>query len=186
MSETLRDGYALTEIYLGECQIHGYHGRTVCDRCREAGSVALLVRSPASGNFRTAYVNETLLRFRGGGREKLRQEARCRACLRPRGPDSIKESRIDEQHNVVGSRSLTRHHLIPEKWFKHQLPPTRAVRSVDANIVPLCRPCHVQVESDEEARRMLRRALGSDEVSFMNQLAGEPWTLHRYPRTSQR
>ena len=177
------DGRA-EQVYLGECHLHGYHGRTVCQTCRDSGQVALLVKVVGSGEpgrFRLAHVNSSLLRFQGGGRMKLRQEARCRACLRPKGPDSIRESQLDEQHNVVGSRPLTRHHLIPEKWFKRQLAPTRAVRSVDANIVPLCRPCHVLVEKDEEARRMLRRVLGSDEVAFMIQLATEDWVNAKYP-----
>lgn len=81
-----------------------------------------------------------------------------------------------------GTRPLTRHHLLPLEWFKHQLAPTRALRSVDANIIPLCRQCHDEVENDDESRRMLRRSLGPDEASFAIQLAGEHWFEDRYPR----
>lgn len=176
------------ESFIGECPNHGWHGKTVCPHCREVGHVALHVMLPPKvglpRRYGIVYVSQSLLRFRGGGREKLRQEARCRMCLRPRGPETVREwqSTLDAQHNYIGSRPLTRHHLIPENWFKFQLRPTRAVRSVDANIVPLCRPCHDEVEHDEESRRMLRRVLGSDEIAFVIQLAGEEWFNERYPK----
>lgn len=168
-------------VYLGECPEHGWHGRNVCPTCREVGQISLLVTSRSNPRyFHMVQVSQSLVRFRGGGREKLKMEGRCRMCLRPRGPDS----RIELSEGgpfELGARPLTRHHLLPERWFKHQLPPTRALRSAEANVVPLCRPCHDEVEWSIESRRMLRRALGPDEVSFMIQLAGEAWVDHRYP-----
>lgn len=174
----------MTTTFVGECVLHGWHGRTVCPPCSQDGHVALHVRSPNSGNMRLVYVSSSLLRFRGGGREKCRLENRCRMCLRPRGPESTREWRMLEAQNAVavGGRPLTRHHLLPLEWFKRQPGPTRAVRSVDANIVPLCRVCHDEVENDVESRRMLRRVLGAEEVSFMIQLASEAWMDARYPR----
>jgi hypothetical protein len=188
-----------TPVILGECVRHGWHGRTVCPTCREQGAVALEVRTNIR-RLKIVEVNSSLLRFRGGGREKVRQEARCRMCLRSKGPDSRKEweqslpiaqREPDHMHNVllgelpepkfVGSRSLTRHHLVPEYWFKKQPPATRAVRSVDANIIPLCRPCHEEVERDKESRRMLRRVLGAEEVAFAIQIATVDWFNSRYP-----
>lgn len=177
------------EVYIGQCALHGWHGKTVCPRCREVGQVAVHVLSkPTVGKprrYRLTYVNQSLLRFRGGGREKVRQEGRCRMCLRPRGPDTavvwIKETQQGIEYKT-GSRTLTRHHLIPQEWFRRQLAPTRAIRSVDANIVPLCRPCHDEVELDIEGRRMLRRVLGAEEVAFIVQLASENWFEARYPK----
>lgn len=167
------------ELFLGECPLHGWHGKTVCVRCREAGSVALFVKT-LSGGLRTIYVSESLLRFRGGGREKVRQEARCRMCLRPRGPDTRAEA-ISKDF-PPGVRALTRHHIVPQSWFKGQPPATRAIRSVDANVVPLCRQCHDEVEGDEEGCRMLRRVLGTEEITFVLQTAGHPWLDRRYPK----
>ena len=172
-------------VYLGECVRHGWHGRNVCPLCREEGQITLLVRSSQNpGHFHTVQISQSLVRFRGGGREKIKLEGRCRMCLRPRGPDSRLEWDAAGGEFGLGARPLTRHHLIPERWFKGQLPPTRALRSSESNIVPLCRPCHDGVEIDVESRRMLRRVLGPDEVSFMIQLAGAPWVAARYP-TSQ-
>lgn len=171
--------------FVGECVDHGWHGRTVCPACSVLGRVVLQVRSPISGSYRLAQVSSSLLRFRGGGREKCRQENRCRMCLRPRGPETLHEFEDEVARGLIhrlGSRPLTRHHLLPLWWFKRQPPPTRAVRSVDANIVPLCRICHDDVENEEEGRRMLRRVLGGDEVAFAIQLATEAWMDSRYPR----
>jgi hypothetical protein len=165
------------QIFLGECPVHGWHGKTVCPACRETGQIAVIVSNSPS----LIYVTESLIRFRGGGREKLRQEARCRMCLRPRGPDTPKEwAQVGGQ---VGGRTLTRHHIVPERWFKHQVPPTRALRGVDPNVVPLCRGCHDEVEHDREGRRMLRRVLGTEEIAFAIQIAGEAWFDQRYPKT---
>lgn len=174
-------------IMLGECVRHGWHGKTVCPACRETGQVVLPIRVLASGprRYRMISVSQSLLRFRGGGREKVRQEARCRMCERSRGPDTQKEWLQGVAGGKVfelGSRSLTRHHLTPQWWFKGQPPPTRAIRSVDANIVPLCRPCHDEVEREEGGRRMLRRVLGAEEIALILQLAGEDWFEERYPK----
>lgn len=172
-----------TRPTVGECHLHGWHGKTVCPPCSKQGKVTLpvMARAGSPRRYRLVNVSSSLLIFRGGGREKTRQEGRCRMCLRPRGPDS-KQEWLQTPFSFDGTRPLTRHHLLPLEWFKYQLAPTRAVRSVDANIVPLCRQCHDEVEDDEESRRMLRRALGADEVSFAIQLAGEQWFEERYPR----
>lgn len=177
-------------IMLGECIRHGWHGKTVCPACREVGQVALPVRAHRRSSpreYRLVHISQSMLRFRGGGREKVRQEARCRMCLRPRGPDSRGEwvkGTAGGKVFAIGGRSLTRHHIVPQEWFKHQPPPTRAIRSTDPNIVPLCRPCHDEVELEEEGRRMLRRVLGAEEVAFMLQLAGEDWVNAKYPPSS--
>lgn len=171
-------------VFLGECVTHGWHGRNVCPACREAGQIAVQVLSkPRLGEprrYHTVLVTQSLVRFRGGGREKIKMEGRCRMCLRPRGPDSRIELDAGGPFEL-GARPLTRHHLVPERWFKNQLPPTRALRSAEANVVPLCRPCHDGVETDIESRRMLRRVLGPDEVAFVIQLAGRSWMDSRYP-----
>ncbi len=172
-------------VFIGECTVHGWHGKTVCPPCATEGKVALHVLASSEygkpRRYYLVYVSSSLLVFRGGGREKARQEGRCRMCLRPRGPDS-KQEWLKTPFSFDGTRQLTRHHLLPLEWFKHQLPPTRALRSVDANIIPLCRQCHDEVERDEESRRMLRRSLGADEAAFAIQLAGEGWFDQRYPR----
>lgn len=174
-----------TKPIVGECALHGRHGKTVCPPCAREGHVALHVLADPEvakpRRYRLIYVSASLLIFRGGGREKARQEARCRMCLRPRGPDSKREW-LQTPFSFDGTRPLTRHHLLPLEWFKYQLPPTRAIRSVDANMIPLCRQCHDEIELDEESRRMLRRVLGADEASFAIQLAGEEWFNERYPR----
>lgn len=170
---------------VGDCPIHGWHGKVVCPPCRGGGQVAVYVLArPKIGkprSYRLVEISESLLVFRGGGREKARNEARCRMCLRPRGPDSRQEW-LKTPFAFDGTRPLTRHHIVPLGWFKNQLPATRALRSVDANIVPLCRQCHDEVENDIESRRMLRRVLGPDEASFAIQLASINWFDSRYPK----
>lgn len=101
--------------------------------------------------------------YRHGGRTKLEEEGRCRLCLRP--------SRV---------RRLTRHHLVPQRWFALRGSPI-ILRDCDANIVPLCRPCHDWIEIDEEGRRMLRNVLGSAEAGFAVRLLGLAWFDERYP-----
>ena len=77
-------------------------------------------------------------------------------------------------------RPLTRHHLVPESWFRtHRR--LHLVRNVAANVVPLCRPCHDLVETAEGARRELRRLLAPDEITFALQTAGRAWLERRYP-----
>lgn len=127
-------------------------------------------------------LSESLLIYRYGGRAKLDEEGRCRMCLRPK--------RI---------RRLTRHHLVPQQWFNDRVRTDPGpqhpdfvrlgiaeftvfrVRDVDANIVPLCGPCHRDVESDESARRMLRKLLGNSEATFAIKVRGEGWFDSMYP-----
>lgn len=79
-----------------------------------------------------------------------------------------------------GARKITRHHLVPQSWFRTRgLPHT--IRDADANIVPLCTNCHRSVENDIWARRMLRKVLTQTEVSFVIQLRGKPWLDRVYP-----
>lgn len=184
----IKEGLArdLPPIYIGECSLHGWHGKTngVCPACRKVGYLTLhrLVPGTSPRRYEVIEISESLIRFRGGGKEKVRQEARCRMCLRSRGPDTPKEWLLGDKDKWVGTRSLTRHHLVPEHWFKYQLAPLRQLRGSDCNIIPLCRQCHDEVERDEEARRMLRRVLGPDEAQFAIQVAGHHWFVVRYPK----
>lgn len=77
-------------------------------------------------------------------------------------------------------RPLTRHHLVPESWFRSHRR-LHLVRNVAANQIPLCRPCHDLVEAEEGARRELRRLLAPDEIAFALQTAGRAWLERRYP-----
>lgn len=95
-----------------------------------------------------------------GGRAKVAKEGRCRMCLRP---DHV--------------RQLTRHHLLPRRrsgrvtfQINHPL-----------NIVPLCRECHDLVETEESARKMLRRVLLVEEVEFLRRHVGARWLAQHYP-----
>lgn len=100
--------------------------------------------------------------YRNGGRDKLREEARCRMCLHPR--------------RRRGVRMLTRHHIVPQRW-RGWLREFRAFafryRDCDSNIVPLCIRCHHDVEHDPVARYMLRKVLGQNEVAFGIQMWGQ-------------
>lgn len=121
-------------------------------------------------------VSQSLLVKRGGGKEKLREEGCCRMCLRP----SAELGLLDERPDAV--RLLTRHHLVPARWFRRHIE-WRVMRDVDANIVPLCRPCHDSIEltGGLPQRKMLRRAMLQEEVSFIIQVRGREWLETRYP-----
>ena len=71
--------------------------------------------------------------YRDGGRSKVEEEGRCRLCLR--------DQRI---------RPLTRHHVVPKRWFRSRGLPN-SLRDADANIVPLCRPCHDLIHHGQPA-----------------------------------
>jgi hypothetical protein len=77
---------------------------------------------------------------------------------------------------------LTRHHVVPLSWFRDR-PRFAPLRHVDANIVPLCEPCHKQIERRDpaHARVELRRLLYPHEVAFVLQTAGRAWLDWRYP-----
>lgn len=111
-----------------------------------------------------AQISPTLIVQRTKGWAKVHEEGRCRMCLRP---SSV--------------RPLTRHHLVPQWWFRIH-PKYGPFRHADANIVPLCWPCHRDVESEEpHACIELRRLLGAAEVAFFIRVATERWFNHRYP-----
>lgn len=118
-----------------------------------------------------AGVNVTLTQQRGKGWEKVTDEGRCRMCLRP---SSV--------------RALTRHHVVPEGYFRRR-EPLKPLRNCDANLVPLCRPCHDLVDGPSPERwrhrAELRRALTTYEVAFALQLRGPHWFDHHYPRTTR-
>lgn len=117
------------------------------------------------------------------GRQKVFNEAHCRMCLR---------------HKRV--RPLTRHHLVPLAWFlqRHQVNGetvyvqplgVRQIRNANANIIPLCRPCHDLVDHrDREirkaARRELRRSLWQPEIAFAIAVRDLHWLDAHYPRIS--
>jgi hypothetical protein len=119
-----------------------------------------------------------LARNRGAGAAKVREEGACRMCRR-----------------LAQVRPLTRHHLVAQRWFRSRLvslPVTREeeeaawmewrrLRDADANIVPLCEPCHKQVEGDAGHRLLLRRVLAPEEATFCILLRGQEWFDHRYP-----
>lgn len=96
--------------------------------------------------------------------DKLAAEQHCRACLR---------------HRSI--RTLTRHHLVPQSWWLARGAVFSRYRNISANIIPLCRPCHDEVERDAEARRMLRRVLSQQEIALAIALRGD-WFDRRYPR----
>ncbi len=104
---------------------------------------------------------------------KMSAEAVCRMCLR-----------------TARVRPLTRHHLVPESWFRQQPLALKMIRNAHANIVPLCRSCHDRVDNyatEEElrdrveARRHLRRSLTQQEIAFAIQVRGQDWLDHHYP-----
>lgn len=109
--------------------------------------------------------------LRGGSAVlKMKAEGRCRLCLPTADP-----------------APLTKHHLVPETWFRlrrKKNPALYAVRNSAANIIPLCRRCHDRVESSEVARRALRELLAQDEVAFAIQSIGRLWLETTYPTGS--
>lgn len=110
------------------------------------------------------------------GATKVKLEGRCRMCRRP---SSV--------------RTLTRHHLVPQVWFRRLVQQLEAegndqraweirmLRDADANIVPLCVPCHKQVEGDTGYRRMLRKLLDPVEATFCVKVRGLRWFDLYYP-----
>lgn len=129
--------------------------------------------SPDEGEgppFHLHAVSPSLRLARDSGKVKLREEGICRMCLRP--------------HTV---RRLTRHHLVPQSkftWGRFGFPGTagwRQLRDADANIVPVCRGCHDDVELHVSSRRLLRRVLVQAEIAFCIQVAGKDWFDQRYP-----
>lgn len=115
---------------------------------------------------RTVTISPSLAVYVDGGRRKLAGERRCRMCLRER--------------RRSGVRQLTRHHLVPQAWYRLNGLPVR-IRDAEANIVPLCANCHRAVETDEWARRMLRKVLDQTEIAYVIQVRGKLWFDRTYP-----
>ena len=107
------------------------------------------------------------------GRDKCSREKRCRMCQRTVGE-------IPESEAI---RQITRHHLVPLRWFNTPRGGNfRSVRNANANIVPLCWPCHKQIEDrDMIARRMLRALLTQKEIAFAARTIGIEWLDKEYP-----
>jgi hypothetical protein len=88
-------------------------------------------------------------------------------------------------------RPLTRHHVVPQWWFRDQAARRRSLNggeevfwalraNVAANIVMLCRPCHDlvdhgTVEAKRPHRRMLRKLLGPETIAFAVATRGREW-----------
>lgn len=85
-------------------------------------------------------------------------------------------------------RPPTRHHLVPLRWFmRYEGAAFRAIRNANANIIPICRPCHDLIEDrDPFARRMLRRLLTQQEIALAVQLRGVDWLNREYPLDGER
>jgi len=119
---------------------------------------------PVAAAAERAGVSPSLVVQRHKGFAKVREEGRCRMCLRS---SSV--------------RPLSRHHLVPQAWFRAR-PKLAPLRHAEANIVPLCDPCHQAVEErGSHARKELRRLLGAAEVAFVIQVRGRDWLDLRYP-----
>lgn len=112
-------------------------------------------------------LNPTLAHNATSGRIKLHQEKKCRIC--------------------PNRRNLTRHHLIPQVWFKYRKEELRSLRNANANIVPLCEECHRIIDSaidpvgKLQKRAALRDALYSNEIAFILQVRGPQWFNLAYP-----
>lgn len=99
------------------------------------------------------------------------QHAYCRVCGREK---------------YQGPPYITRHHLVPESWFLSQPECLKAIRNAHANIIPLCRDCHDEIDlphpvAKERARRKLRALLLQDEIVFAIQVRGREWLDREYP-----
>ena len=95
--------------------------------------------------------------------EKIRVEAQCRLCGR--------------FNRGSGARELTKHRLVPGRFGGEY---------IVANVIPLCRRCHDDVEAqDAVARRMLRPKLWPLEVSHAIKKISEEWYEYMYPKPAQ-
>lgn len=92
--------------------------------------------------------------------DKVKAEGRCRLCERPSKGE--------------GGRQLTKHRLVPGRF---------GGRYEYANTVPLCNPCHIDVEDPSPvSRRMLRTKLWSVEVAHIMEHMGPEWLDAMYPK----
>lgn len=129
-------------------------------------------REPRKQSRRTIKVvgiPKSLLSHQPSGAEKCRLEGRCRMCGR--------DAEI---------RQLTQHHVVPLEWWRDIDQPYRSRRNVNANIVPLCRPCHDEVESRDDsvrlpARSMLRHTMSQQEIAFAIACVSLHWLDANYP-----
>jgi len=105
-----------------------------------------------------------------GAWEKVRAEGKCRFCGRP-----------------WSVRRATRHHVVPQSWFKKEGVAFRASMNDGRNVIGLCRPCHDRVDlpGDAEerlkARRELRVTMTQAEVAFAIAARGKRWLDRNYP-----
>jgi hypothetical protein len=139
---------------------------------------------------RVISVSESLLTKRNRGKLKLKEEGRCRMCQRPRAKTVFnphtRNPTVDVELSPAGARVLSGHHMVPKRWFRFQPIAVKNLRDVDANIVPLCRVCHDDVECPEKAlrtiaRRELRKLLTQEEITFVIQVRGKSWLDTHYP-----
>lgn len=154
-------------VFLGECRVHGWHGHRFCPYCPRVQKPVKHLE-PLNARYRPG--NEIVAfglprrRFWTDG-AKVDREAHCRMCRR---------------HKTV--RPLTRHHVIPQEWWRMQGDEIAALRNAAANVVGLCRVCHDHVEvEDDTGRRMLRNVLAQDEIAFVIDVIGRDWLDERYP-----
>ncbi len=92
--------------------------------------------------------------------EKMKAEGQCRLCWR--------------KDRGSGGRELTKHRLVPGR---------HGGEYVIANVIPLCRRCHDDVEAeDASARKMLRPKLWPMEVAHAKKRLGEQWFELMYPK----
>jgi hypothetical protein len=97
--------------------------------------------------------------------DKMKAEGQCRLC-----------GRLNKGN---GARELSRHRLVPGR---------HGGEYVVANVIPLCRRCHDDIEAqDPVVRRMLRPKLWPMEVAHVlrRMPQGEQWFELMYPKPTQ-
>lgn len=95
--------------------------------------------------------------------DKMKAEAQCRLCSR--------------LNRGSGARELTKHRLVPGR---------HGGEYIVANVIPLCRRCHDDVEAqDPVTRRMLRPKLWPMEVAHVLKRLGDQWFELMYPKPAQ-
>lgn len=92
--------------------------------------------------------------------EKMKAEGQCRLCWR--------------KDRGSGGRELTKHRLVPGR---------HGGEYIVANVIPLCRRCHDEVEREDPlSRRMLRPKLWPMEVAHGKKKLGEEIFELMYPK----
>lgn len=98
--------------------------------------------------------------------DKIKAEGQCRQCSCSEKSSGALKGR--------GVRELSRHRLVPGR---------EGGEYVMANVIPLCRKCHNEVEcQNPEARRRLRPKLWPMEVAHIIKYMGEEWFELMYPK----